>query len=402
MAIKYDYKYLTEYCNQHNITLTKDYSKYKITRNIDIDAKCIYENCLENITKNFRQLCKTGCYCKTHTEILCVEKRKKTCFKNYGVEHPSQSEKIKDKKKQTFIEHYGVECSLQSTEVKEKIKQTLIIRFGVEHPSKSEEIKDKKKQTLIEHYGVEHQMYNTQVKEKIKQTCIEKYGVEHPSKSEEIKDKKKQTFIEHYGVENPMQNKEVREKGKQTCLIKFGVEYPNQNKEVREKVKQTCLLNHNVEYPLQSAEVREKSKKTCLKHFGVEHPNQNPEIAEKASKNSYLTKTYTFPSGKEIQVQGYEPFALDELIKTLSEDDIITGCSNVPTIAYTDDEGKPHKHFPDIFIPSQNKCIEVKSTWTAEKKKDNIFLKENAGKQLGYNYEIWVYNGKGEKINCYI
>ena len=43
----------------------------------------------------------------------------------------------------------------------------------------------------------------------------------------------------------------------------------------------------------------------------------------------------------------------------------------------------------------------MKSTWTAEKKKDNIFLKLNAGKELGYNYEIWVYNNKGEKVNCY-
>jgi hypothetical protein len=402
MAIKYDYKYLTEYCNQHNITLTKDYSKYKITRNIDIDAKCIYENCLENITKNFRQLCKTGCYCKTHTEILCVEKRKKTCFKNYGVEHPSQSEKIKDKKKQTFIEHYGVECSLQSTEVKEKIKQTLIIRFGVEHPSKSEEIKDKKKQTLIEHYGVEHQMYNTQVKEKIKQTCIEKYGVEHPSKSEEIRDKGKIACLKKYGVEYPSQSEEIRNKMKATCLLNNGVEYALQSEEIRNKGKITCMLKYGVNHPAQNEEVHKKMEKTCLKKYGVKNPTQNAEISERASKNSYLTKTYTFPSGKEIQVQGYEPFALDELIKTLSEDDIITGCSNVPTIAYTDDEGKPHKHFPDIFIPSQNKCIEVKSTWTAEKKKDNIFLKENAGKQLGYNYEIWVYNGKGEKINCYI
>jgi hypothetical protein len=397
--VKYDYKYLTDYCKKHNITLMKDYSKDKVNRDTIIHEKCVYENCFENITKNFRQLCKTGCYCKTHTEILCVEKRKKTCIETYGVEHPSQSEKIKDKKKQTFIEHYGVECSLQSTEVKEKIKQTLIIRFGVEHPSKSEEIKDKKKQTLIEHYGVEHQMYNTQVKEKIKQTCIETYGVENPSQSEKIKEKIKQTFIEHYGVENPMQNKEIREKGKQTCLIKYGVENPMQNKEIREKGKQTCIERFGVEHPLQSADIQEKIKQTCVERFGVEHPNQNPEIAEKASKNSYRSKKYTLPSGKEIQVQGYEPFALNEIIQTVSEDDIITGCSNVPTIAYSDEEGKHHKHFPDIFIPSQNKCIEVKSTWTVEKK--NVFLRQNAGKQLGYNYEIWVYNGKGEKVNCY-
>lgn len=28
-------------------------------------------------------------------------------------------------------------------------------------------------------------------------------------------------------------------------------------------------------------------------------------------------------------------------------------------------------------------------------------LKQNAAKELGYNYEIWVYNSKGEKVNCY-
>jgi hypothetical protein len=60
-----------------------------------------------------------------------------------------------------------------------------------------------------------------------------------------------------------------------------------------------------------------------------------------------------------------------------------------------------HRHYVDIFIPSQNKCIEVKSTWTSEKKKDTIFLKQNAAKELGYNYEIWVYNRKGIKIEKY-
>ena len=55
----------------------------------------------------------------------------------------------------------------------------------------------------------------------------------------------------------------------------------------------------------------------------------------------------------------------------------------------------------DIFIPSKNKCIEVKSTWTAEKKKDNIFLKQSAGKELGYNYEIWVYDSKGVRREKY-
>jgi DNA repair protein RadC len=106
------------------------------------------------------------------------------------------------------------------------------------------------------------------------------------------------------------------------------------------------------------------------------------------------------PSGNIISCQGYEPFALNDLLQKelVKEEDIITGCKNVPEIWYNDDAGKKHRHFVDIFIPSQNRCIEVKSTWTAKKKQDNIYLKQNAGKELGYNYEIWIYNGKGERV----
>jgi hypothetical protein len=144
-------------------------------------------------------------------------------------------------------------------------------------------------------------------------------------------------------------------------------------------------------------------KQTCLNKYGVENPQQVPEIAYKQSKNSYKRKKYIFPSGNQIYCQGYEPFALDNLINEdkLLESDIVTGCKNVPIIWYNDESGKTHCHYVDIFIPSQNRLIEVKSTWTAEKKKDNIFLKQEAGKKLGYLYEIWVYNNKGNIVECF-
>jgi hypothetical protein len=46
-------------------------------------------------------------------------------------------------------------------------------------------------------------------------------------------------------------------------------------------------------------------------------------------------------------------------------------------------------------------CIEVKSTWTITQKREQIFLKMEKAKELGYKYEIWVYNYKGTKIECY-
>jgi hypothetical protein len=135
----------------------------------------------------------------------------------------------------------------------------------------------------------------------------------------------------------------------------------------------------------------------------VEHCQQNSEVSEKTSKNAYKSKEYTFPSGKIIRVQGYEPFGINELINTekISEDDIITNRSEVPIIWYKDTDEKEHRYFVDIYIPSQKRCIEVKSTWTMEKKRDSVFEKQQAMKDAGYECEIWVFNGKGKKVECH-
>jgi len=173
------------------------------------------------------------------------------------------------------------------------------------------------------------------------------------------------------------------------------------SKDIKLKIEKTLIEKYGVSNPLKSNSVREKSKQYYFKNYGVEFNTQVPEIAEKAHKNSYRKKTYIFPSGKELICQGYEPFALEKLVKdeNISEEDIVTGCKNVPQIWYNDDQDKKHRHYVDIYIPSQNRCIEVKSTWTTRKdKKDNIFLKQNTAKELGYNYEIWIFNNKKELV----
>lgn len=71
------------------------------------------------------------------------------------------------------------------------------------------------------------------------------------------------------------------------------------------------------------------------------------------------------------------------------------GCKNVPVIWYKDKNNKKRRHYVDIFIPSQNRCIEIKSKWTKQINIDNIFLKQSGGKELGYNYEIWIYDKNG-------
>lgn len=230
-----------------------------------------------------------------------------------------------------------------------------------------------------------------------------KYGVENVFQLNSIKEQINKTNIIKFGFKNPNQNKNIRQKTKNTCLIKYGTDNPLKNENIKNKIKNTCLKKYGTESPLKSNIVREKAKEYYLKNFGVEYSSQIPEVIEKAHKNSFKKKIYIFPSGNQIYCQGYEPFALDKLIKDelIDETNIITGVKNVPIIWYNDESGKKHRHYVDIFIPSQNKCIEIKSTWTIKKGKDNIFLKQEAGKNLGYLYEIWVYNKNREIIECY-
>jgi hypothetical protein len=260
----------------------------------------------------------------------------------------------------------------------------------------------KRQETCLEKHGVKSAMQSEYFKEQIKQTNLEKYGVKWSFQGKTVKEKIKKTNIQRYGVENPNQNLEIREKVKQTNLEKYGVEYVMQSDIFKEKIKNTMIERHGVENASQNETVKDKKKKTCLKNYGVEYPSQNSIIMDKVVKSSYSKKDYIFPSGKCVLIQGYEHFALNELImnENLDEDKILVGCKNVPIIWYKTDDGKKHRYYVDIYIPSQNRCIEVKSDWSYNIKTNNVVLKQQAAKELGYNYEIWIYNQNGIKTIC--
>jgi hypothetical protein len=167
---------------------------------------------------------------------------------------------------------------------------------------------------------------------------------------------------------------------------------------IRGKTEATMIEKYGVKNSAQREEIKEKTRQTCLIKYGTKSPMQNVDVIEKNFNNSFKKKDYILPSGNILQIQGYERFALDELLQMLDETEIKHNGHNVPELWYDDDTGKKHRHIVDFFIPSQNKCIEVKSTWTLKIKKDNVLLKQTAAKLLGFEYEIWVYDAKGVKV----
>jgi hypothetical protein len=430
--VKYNLELLTKFCNENHITLLKDYSiQNNITQNTIIEGKCLTQDCENNFDKTFRQLLKTNAVChkcsrKTNNIIhdvillkkfcidnniklddLCIGKSKEItinfnefndilkgkihdnisliksnqqidretriigkCCKCYIIYNKSFRELIR-------INQYCIQCSKDIGIIKKK--ETNISIFGKPHAAQNDESKQKTKATFLENHGVEHPMHLQKTKDKIKATWLENHGVEHPMHLQKTKDKIKATFLENHGVEHQMHLQKTKDKIKATSLVRLGYE-------------------HNSQSPL----IKQQKIATCLRNHGVENPQQNAEIAQKTSKSSYLRKDYKLPSGKIIQVQGYEPFALDELVKILKEDEINTQCTDVPEIWWHDDEGLKHRYYVDIFLPSLNKCIEVKSTYTYQKELYENLLKQKAVKDAGYNCEIWVYNSKGEKVECVV
>jgi len=140
-----------------------------------------------------------------------------------------------------------------------------------------------------------------------------------------------------------------------------------------------------------------KSNKIIIDTFQI--INRTISVIDKSTFSGKF-KGYILPSGKIAIIQGYEPFALDILLKTYNEDQLFLE-NKVPSILWTDSNNKLRKYTADIYIPSENKLIEVKSTWTYKPRDshgaDLLKLAPLACIAQGYTYEYWIFDKKGNR-----
>lgn len=422
--MSYTIERLNEFIRKDGATLIGELPKLNKTVRITFTCKCGKQD-----DKSFVRITFSGVLCKDCTMISRRQKRENTNLERYGATCSLQADEISKKAKASLILKLGVDNPFKLNTIQDTIKQTNITKYGVDNPSKSQIIIDKIYKSNIEKFGVPYIMQNKEIREKAIKTNIEKYGVKIPSMAESIKDKIKETNMqkygqthpvtievlqkikatnsEKYGVEHSFQAEPVKAKIKETMKGRYGAEHGMHVESIRTKARQTMLQNHGVEYSMQSAACREKAKQTSLKHFGVEHPNQSPEVQAKSQKTGLKFKDYTTPNGTIRKIQGFEHFALDKIFNELklSEDDVITGRIDVPRVQYADNNGKSHYYFPDIYIKSQNKIVEVKSTWTYSLHKEINKMKWNKTVSDGYIMEFWIFDHSGkctiiENPNC--
>jgi hypothetical protein len=184
------------------------------------------------------------------------------------------------------------------------------------------------------------------ISQKRKNTTMERYNKENPAQVEEFKDKMKKTNLQRYNAENPMKSPIVKENQKNAIYASQGG-YTYNVPKLMDKVNKTMIERYDIENPMHCEEFKNKIKDTSQQRYGTDHPMQNKDIMEKSFKASFKKKLYTLPSGKIIEYQGYENFALDDLLKTYHEDEIVNGTQNVPELWYETNGKKNHRHDKD-------------------------------------------------------
>lgn len=316
----------------------------------------------------------------------------------------------------TNLERYGCKNVFGSKIIQERIADTNLERYGFINASKNEEVKQRGVETCNLKYGTDNAMSaGSPIRAEVEERNLEKFGVKDAWNTDEARKKTGDTNEVRYGVRNVLQ------KGspflpiiEATNLERYGCKYPTQNVIVKEKILKTWLERHKgigftspsinktieqtnlerrgVTNPYSCKLVIEQIHQTFINNWGDKHFKQSSKYWEESSTSDSYKKThksFILPSGKIIHIQGYEGIALLVILKTYSEEEILTAKWEVPEIWYFQDE-KKKRYYPDIYIPRENLIIEVKSEYTYNASYTENILKAQACIDAGYNYEFWI------------
>jgi len=427
MANKYTLENLKKFTRENKVILTRNYDSEKITKKTIIEGKCNTKKCKGFFVKNFRTLLRGNLpNCKDCAKLKSDEKRRKTNIAKYNADNPMKVKAIKEKALKTqmiqcfnlellnkFTKDNSIILTEDYTDVKNINRETIIkgkcitknckacfsrtfrVLFERHLPycKKCVIKEDQRRATekLLEQYKDKTQPDSIAFHAKMEKNKI-KGRFTHAIRTKESIEKQQKKCLEQHGVKHFSQREEVKKKRENTLKERYNVKSAFHLPDHREKTTKTNMIRYKTEFPSQCEEVKRKTAETNIKRHGFANPMHNPKIADKCVKSNYRTKNYKLPSGKIIKLQGYENYTLDDLLEFYKEEEITCGAINVPKIKWVSNDGKSHIHYVDFFIEKEKRCIEIKSPWTFKIMKDIIFKKQEAGKKLGYTYEVWIYD----------
>lgn len=334
--------------------------------------------------------------CQTNSQET-IEKSKHSKKKRYGEHHELITLKTKqtktqrygdpnynnmEKNRQTCLERYSVEHPLQSNEIKERMIETCIERYGVDNPMKNKEIAERSLNNKIKKYGVD----NVSNQKKIRQTCQERYGVDNVSYIPEVIKKIESTKLEKYG-DKYYSN---RDKAKQTCLKKYKVDNASKTKEVREKVKQTVIGRYNTDNVAKVKDFQNKAKQTSINKYGVEYYTQTQDYKEHIKEITPQIQEKIYNTKKENGT--FNTSSIEEQFEQWLIDNNVNYKAQYRSDVYPFD--------CDFYFPDKDFYLEIQGYWSHgghpynPDDPDDIKIanewNKRGTKQYLNNYDVWT------------
>lgn len=137
-------------------------------------------------------------------------------------------------------------------------------------------------------------------------------------------------------------------------------------------------------------EGRKKATQTLYDKIGVPYAMQDTKIFEQQQRNRYKSYEVISPTNKIYIVQGYERYIIPLLWETYHEEDLVVAKKDIPKIQYKDHDNTIRKYYPDGYIISENRLIEVKSTYTIKDTK--LQYKIKGAIDSGFQISIFLYD----------
>lgn len=215
---------------------------------------------------------------------------------------------------------------------------------------------------------------------------------------EKSKEIRKETNRERYGVDYTTQSKQMINKSKITKKERYGDEFYS-NPTLKSKSWQAKSVT-DIE------SITNKRQQSCLEKYGVVSPFLLPKVRKKSAIANSIGREFALLSGKIIRVRGYEDVAITKLLEQYTENELVVDDTlanyNLPIFIYSDNRKHKLKYYPDIYIPKENKIIEVKARWWwdgngIEKYKNRLhknLKKRKAVVDAGYQYEVWLFEDR--------
>lgn len=239
-----------------------------------------------------------------------------------------------------------------------------------------------------------------------KQTLNSRKTHSNPKINEKISKSMKEHWNgnkDRYNILRNTQNKIWNDEGRRRHSNKMKEIWSNDN--YKNKVSKSIKKSHS--NPDIISKISEASKKYWTSEKRENHSKlmleywNDPKFADKQFKSTGRYKEIIMPSGKIVKVQGYEDMAVFKLLKDYDETDLYIGAINIHKeiglIKYKWNN-TIKKYYPDIYIKSENKIIEVKSPFTFNLKEDINYAKKDACILMGLNFSFMIIDPLGKNI----